>query len=101
MEALKCIVCGTRHWPRQRCPSSGQARGQRSAKREPVKQDLVVNTPPVNTAPVNTKPVNKEPVNTAPVNKPIPVNSAPDRKAYMRDYMRRRRAEAKAAAGTQ
>jgi len=25
MEGFKCLICGTRHWPRQQCPAMAEA----------------------------------------------------------------------------
>jgi hypothetical protein len=66
---------------------AAKSKAVNSETAKPVNNKPAVNTKPVNTDP---KPVNiSEDVNN-------PVNT--DRKAYLREYMRKRRAEAKAAA---
>jgi hypothetical protein len=63
-------------------------RVRRAMPRNPDAAEATLVKLPVNTT-VNTTAVNT--VNTAPVN--TAVNTPADRKAYMRDYMRRRRAK--------
>jgi hypothetical protein len=99
MDAPRCIVCNTKHWSRQPCPSQKEARLEHArdvlrqaeaipVRQEPVRQSELAVRQPVRQAA-------REKSNNEP-----PVKQPTDRKAYLRDYMReymrQRRAEAKA-----
>jgi len=100
MEALKCPHCGTRHWPRQKCPATAEAIAEekkqqiaRNAVRQfepPVRQNTPVKQPDVR------QDVRQTPLLDTPVKHPTKSNSDHRKtylRNYMRDYMRQRRAQ--------
>lgn len=101
MEAPKCKLCGTRHWPRQGCPGSEVLTSPKPKplkpssaqvklpKREPVMAIglvAVADGPVGGIGPVSS--VRKTFGTRAP-------NNTFDRKTYMREYMRQRNRRAK------
>ena len=85
MQAPKCKVCQVAHWGGEHVwPKEVRRQLERAAKRARPQAAAVTVKPVVNTQPAA--------VNAAAVNTP---SKAPDRAAYMRDLMRKRRAASK------
>jgi hypothetical protein len=96
MDAPRCIVCNTKHWSRQPCPAMSREAKLNHA-RDVLRQAEAI---PVRQEPVRqSEPAVRQAAREKSNNEP-PVKQLTDRKAYlryyMRDYMRKRRAEAKA-----
>src|SRR5262245_4759121 len=100
MEARKCIVCGTRHWPRQECPAMAEViateRDQQHGKTKAKNAAPVVSTKPVTINPVteNTPGVT---INTVTINTPVtrkrgrpPTGKAMTAAERMRKYRERK-----------
>src|SRR5262249_36928396 len=75
MEALKCLICGTRHWPRQKCPATADVTAEE--KKQQARRVLDSVTKNLSGVTENTpKPVTD---NTQPVtiNTPVTVTKNP------------------------